>query len=362
MWNGNVSSVSKTSNGYVWPVRLGQPGSSGPSAICRTGQTTSYRAGDDGDLKQGVPWPSPRFTDHNTGEVTDNLTGLAWTKDANAPGPSACGPAVTKTWQGALDYVKCLNAQNYLGHTDWRLPNRKELRSLVDYSQYEPALPSGHPFTDVWSYYWSSTTYALYTGYAWPVSMWYGSAYNLYNKTDYYYVWPVRAGQGESSISIPLTSGWNLISVPIQPANTAIGTVLNGISGSYTIVWAYMNGVWKLYDPSDPEGSTLTTMEAGAGYWIKMGSAKALDVSGNTAPASISLVSGWNLTGYNKTVKGNASTVLTSIANKYTVVWAYMNGAWKLYDPSDVPGSTLTEFLPGYGYWIKTTQAVTWSQ
>jgi hypothetical protein len=165
-----------------------------------------------------------------------------------------------------------------------------------------------------------------------------------------------------ASVTIPLTTGWNLISVPIQPSNTAIATVLNTISGSYTIVWAYMNGAWKLYDPSDVEGSTLTTMEAGAGYWIKMASAKTLAISGTTAPASISLVSGWNLTGYNKTVKADASTVLNSIANKYTIVWSYMNGVWKLYDPSDVEGSTLTEFLPNYGYWIKTTQAVTWSQ
>ena len=93
-----------------------------------------------------------------------------------------------------------------------------------------------------------------------------------------------------------------------------------------------------------------------------MGSAKTLTVSGTAAPASINLVSGWNLAGYNKTVKADASTVLNSIANKYTVVWAYMNGEWKYYDPSDVPGNTLTEFLPGYGYWIKTTQTVTWSQ
>jgi hypothetical protein len=103
-------------------------------------------------------------------------------------------------------------------------------------------------------------------------------------------------------------------------------------------------------------------MEAGTGYWIKMGSDKTLAISGTTAPASISLGSGWNLVGYNKTVKADASNVLMSIVNKYTVVWAYMNGGWKLYDPSDVPGSTLTEFLPDYGYWIKTTQAVTWTQ
>ncbi len=47
----------------------------------RTGQTTSYATGDDGDLQVGVDWPLPRFTDNNNGTVTDNLTGLIWLKN-----------------------------------------------------------------------------------------------------------------------------------------------------------------------------------------------------------------------------------------------------------------------------------------
>ena len=67
-----------------------------------------------------------------------------WTKDANLPGTS-------KTWQEALDYVKGINTGTYsnFGYTDWRLPNRKELQSLIDRNRYNPTLPSGHPFTNV---------------------------------------------------------------------------------------------------------------------------------------------------------------------------------------------------------------------
>ncbi|NIO68243.1 MAG: DUF1566 domain-containing protein, partial [Anaerolineae bacterium] len=44
---------------------------------------------------------------------------------------------------------------------DWRLPNVRELQSLIDYGRQTPALPSGHPFTGVQSsLYWSSTTHA----------------------------------------------------------------------------------------------------------------------------------------------------------------------------------------------------------
>ena len=46
----------------------------GPAPVEKTGQTTSYGIGDDGDLEKGIPWPNPRFTDNLNGTVTDNLT------------------------------------------------------------------------------------------------------------------------------------------------------------------------------------------------------------------------------------------------------------------------------------------------
>lgn len=76
----------------------------------KTGQTTSYATGDDGDLQLGVAWPSPRFTDNGDGTVTDNLTGLMWAENANLDG--------VKTWADALSYV---NALNLAGYDDRRL-------------------------------------------------------------------------------------------------------------------------------------------------------------------------------------------------------------------------------------------------
>jgi hypothetical protein len=52
------------------------------AGVPKTGQTTSYALGDDGDLQMGIAWPEPRFTDNEDGTVTDNLNGLMWTKDA----------------------------------------------------------------------------------------------------------------------------------------------------------------------------------------------------------------------------------------------------------------------------------------
>lgn len=163
-----------------------------PARVPKTGQTTSYATGDDGALQRGVAWPSPRFTDNADGTVTDNLTGLIWLKNASCFG--------LQTWAGALTAANTLNSSE-CGLNDgsaegaWRLPNVRELGSLIDYGRYNPALPSGHPFTGVQtSQHWTSTTPAAYTSYAWYVALGVGHL-GYYEKTSSYYVWPVRGGQ-----------------------------------------------------------------------------------------------------------------------------------------------------------------------
>jgi hypothetical protein len=193
------------------PVRGGQanladPGF--PANIPKTGQQTSYATGDDGDLEWGVAWPSPRFVVNADGTVSDGLTGLDWTRDASTPGPVACSPGTTKGWQAALDHVQCLNANNYLGHSDWRVANKFEMRSLADYSNSNPALPTGHPFTSVNSaIYWTSTTIVSPSNRgAWIVNFFDGRqpftgvAKDITNA----WVWPVRDGGGGGG---PMTLG-----------------------------------------------------------------------------------------------------------------------------------------------------------
>ena len=162
--------------------------SDGPAPVEKTWQVTSYAAGDDGDYQKGVVWPNPRFTDNTDGTVTDKLTGLIWLKDANCYG--------FRTWDIALlDCNTLANGQCGLsdGSTpgDWRLANRKELFSLVDDESSNPALPAGHPFTNVQGIYWSSTNFISNADYAWQVLMFDGSV-SIDAKNDPYYVWPVR--------------------------------------------------------------------------------------------------------------------------------------------------------------------------
>ena len=149
--------------------------------------------GQDGVWQKGVAWPSPRFTDNGNGTVTDNLTGLIWLKNANCYGQLP--------WTIALNVANAL-ASGSCGLTDassagaWRLPNVREMQSLVDYGHYDPILPSGHPFTGVQTNdaSWTSTTSAYFASGAWAVDMYSGLVGgNL--KSDADYVWPVRGGQ-----------------------------------------------------------------------------------------------------------------------------------------------------------------------
>jgi len=172
----------------------------GPTPVPKTGQTTSYATGDDGDLERGVELVTPRFNDNGDGTVTDNQTGLIWMKDAYC--------FVGRDWSEALSDCNAL-ADGQCGLTDgssaedWRLPNINELASLIHKVYYHPVVPNtsgtgkwteGDPFNNVQSStYWSSTTYDHSSDLAWYVGMSFGIV-DPDNKAWGYYVWCVRGG------------------------------------------------------------------------------------------------------------------------------------------------------------------------
>jgi hypothetical protein len=128
-----------------------------------TGQTTSYQIGDDGDIKAGAPL---NYTD--TGDtIIDNNTKLEWEKKA------ANNVDDVYIWFDAFNYIAFLNTPTscFAGHCDWRLPNVKELQSIVDYQ-----IPSGSPTVSALfgptasNFYWSSTSFATDTNGAWAVN------------------------------------------------------------------------------------------------------------------------------------------------------------------------------------------------
>jgi len=173
----------------------------GLSGVARTGQTGCWDAsgtpiscagtGQDGELQKGVS-TFPRFTDNANGTVKDNLTGLIWLKNANCSG--------LLSWTNALSTANTLSA-GFCGLTDgsvagaWRLPNVKELQSLIDFQNVSPALPAGHPFAGVQSSnYWSSTTVVGSLNAAWEMNINDGTPGGVFKSTPIF-VWPVRGGQ-----------------------------------------------------------------------------------------------------------------------------------------------------------------------
>ncbi len=179
-------------------------------------------------------------------------------------------------------------------------------------------------------------------------------------KDDELSIYPDNEGVCLYDSSIILSSGWNLISLPLRQADTDIESVLSSIVNKYESVWAYINGGWYSYDPGQPFFSDLSTLEAGIGYWIKMNEPAELLINGSDPSRNISLSDGWNLVGYNETSVMAVDTALDLIAGQYHSIWAYVNGQWKSYNPNQPFFSDLSTLTPGMGYWIKASEASTW--
>jgi hypothetical protein len=136
--------------------------------------------------------PNPRFAIYDSGTPTDETddlvldkeTGLVWERSPAHP---------TQVWHNAV--VTGYNTA-VAGRKGWRLPAIEEFMSLVDPTNMGPSLPNGHPFiVNDQVGYWASTTNDGDPGAAWFFWPDTGSALSTV-KTDSYFVWLVRGGQG----------------------------------------------------------------------------------------------------------------------------------------------------------------------
>lgn len=146
----------------------------------RRGQTTAVPVADDASFRTGL---AARWQDHGDGTITDLQTGLMWEKKSDG-GPRLHDVHEAFRWSSdeeatIWDWLDALNSdggKGFAGYSDWRIPNIKELQSIVDYEVFNPAVP--RPFhgpgcglgcdnvrapdcsCTAMSGYWSSTTYA----------------------------------------------------------------------------------------------------------------------------------------------------------------------------------------------------------
>ena len=163
--------------------------------ILKTGQTSCYdNSGNtidcagtwqDGELQIGLSVPEPRFQLTENNAVLDAYSGLYWPRDLeDFPFPLS--------WQEAWEMMAKLNQEEYLGCSDWRLPTRRELYSLINYGEKTPVLPLDHPFENVQqTWYWTSTTSAMYPDCAWYIHLAGGRMF-WGRKDQFAMIWPVR--------------------------------------------------------------------------------------------------------------------------------------------------------------------------
>ena len=134
--------------------------------------------------------------------VTDTQTGLMWVKNASLLD-------FPMSWDEALNTIKEFNLSDLYGYRDWKLPNRKELFSLISHEKINPSILTGHPFTNIFTgYYWTSSTCARLPNQAWYIHL--GGA-RVYKGMKYgsYMVWPVRIAENHNKTKVFQTGQQN---------------------------------------------------------------------------------------------------------------------------------------------------------
>lgn len=188
---GRVVKGMKQGASLVWPVRSW---GKNQHNIPRTGQQNCFNSagetiacdgtGQDGHKQTGFSWPQPRFT-HQEDGILDHLTGQIWM-------PATTAPDDPMDWNGAKAIIDDLNEKESLEYSDWRLPTIRELESLTDMGQHSPAMPQSFPLEKVNDWYWSSTTSAYNSDYAWVLYTVDGMVGVGYKSLREFFVLPVR--------------------------------------------------------------------------------------------------------------------------------------------------------------------------
>ncbi len=174
--------------------------------------------------------PASRFVDNNDGTITDSVTGLMWQKGSS--------PDIV-LWEWALEDVEDMTLA---GYTDWRLPNRNELLTLIDDTQHRPAVYPPFRADTRSSYYWTSSTGSGLPRYAWAIDKTNGIIERNSKTTTGGASWvrAVRGGHSGTDIPQPLP-------VLINDDLSININCLDVFGDKYSMIFNYVNGfMWEL--------------------------------------------------------------------------------------------------------------------
>jgi hypothetical protein len=164
----------------------------------------------------------------------------------------------------------------------------------------------------------------------------------------------------DANFDLKLKTGWNLISLPVSPADSSINSLLSSITGKYDAIYSYDTSLnqYQSYIPGESSNS-LSTLEPGRGYWIYLNQDAQISLRGSLLTTSVSLKSGWNLAGFNSTQSSSVDVALKSLEGKFSAVYGFDGKSYMSYIPGDENGLKTLE--PGKGYWIYASEAANWT-
>ncbi len=155
----------------------------------------------------------------------------------------------------------------------------------------------------------------------------------------------------EEPYSGPLYEGWNLISLPLTPADNSASAVLSGVS--YDAVYRY-NATSKEFEDIE----STDAMNPGTGYFVHATADCTWEYSGTAYNSmDMSLEQGLNMVGWLNCSK-DADDALSSLSGEYYYVaqWNVTEGKFKVYNPLAASFSDFTAMDRGTGYFISAKQ------
>jgi hypothetical protein len=136
-------------------------------------------------------WQDSRYIDHNNGTVTDKVTKLMWAKCSlgqNSTSTTCSGSATNHNWKDALEQA---NSSTLAGYSDWRLPNVKELYSLLALDRFKPRINLSIFPNTLSDEYWTSSP--IENTHGWVVDFRIGFHHQLIRTRSGYRVRLVRS-------------------------------------------------------------------------------------------------------------------------------------------------------------------------
>ena len=133
--------------------------------------------------------PDSRYIDNGDGTITDPQVGLMWQQCSIGQSGEKCsvGTPVAFKWEEAIQQGDVVNNKGGLaGHTDWRVPKIKELRSLVESGCWSPSINIKHFPNTPEGEYWSSSSYTGFANNAWYTSFNSGNSQYNHRKMKYF--------------------------------------------------------------------------------------------------------------------------------------------------------------------------------